>query len=264
MKTVLIAVLIVNALTCSIARQQLNGRFVVKTSWLNAGGSIVVYIAGMCGQPDQAFDKIKLPFAASEIYMRYSMFGFSPKKIGAWLDYVGLAGCSIVACSVGAKPLVYSGLSISQRAEEIYLLNPCAYSKSLRRRLLWPVRIGGVALEALSYALGWIAIIPLPPHGYYSLALLADQTFWIGFDPAGANDYFFAPNSMIVVSEHDEFLVAGADLYADYLGVDGRAKIDAGHADFSSDEGAKKYREAMGELAAKKSRIIMRRSGDDW
>lgn len=180
---IILVVLAINFLTCSLARLIQGGRFVYnKRPYPDYNGKMVL-IAGILGQPETTYGKIKMPYGGSG-YLNYSLFGFNPKNAGKQLkqfleskDHIVGTKDYIIGMDVGCKAIVYAGLIGERRV----LLSPYTHAIGLKAKDQTKISILSPILEVLTWALGWISIIPIirtKQKNWYSLALLADQLFW--------------------------------------------------------------------------------------
>ena len=179
-------VFLLNLITCFIARLLHGGRLIVdddKGSWFNTK---IYFIAGILNQPIRAFHYFSYR-GFCRVYLNYSVFGFNPKRAGKQLDKLMKDGDVVCGVSIGAKPIAYSTTNGFKRV----LINPCTHPEILQPKYFWLIRIFAPLFKLLTFLLGWISILPLisAEGGRYSLALLADQLFWIGYGyPGDTND----------------------------------------------------------------------------
>ncbi|MBR0403248.1 hypothetical protein IJI55_01720 [Candidatus Saccharibacteria bacterium] len=161
----------------------------------------VILVAGMFNQADSAFNLLRLP-NRHYVYANFSNLGFDAASAGKQLLRL-IKDNPIYGISIGAKVSAYA------EAEKAIWINPCIDPKTLKGNLYWPIKIGAPILEAVSCLLGVIAFLPIIPTGIagnYSIALLADQLFCIGY---GSPTVAPSDTKAIILSSQDEFLDNG-------------------------------------------------------
>lgn len=201
----ILIVLIVNIVTAGVARIVFSRRLKVTREFLlfdmNKARPVVLLVAGMMNQATKAFSFSR--FEGYDIcYLNFSMFGFNPRLAGRQIRELYKEGDVVLGISIGAKAAVYSG-----ETEQI-LINPCVFPETLQLKLRLPIKIFAPLIEFVSYGLGWLAILPVIPadSGRYSLALLADQLFAIGYGEPNRQLVEEGNIKGVVLSIRDEFL----------------------------------------------------------
>ena len=207
---VFVLIFAVNFITCLFVRLIWNGRAVIDDdtgSWCHKK---VFLLSGFLNQPETAYHFFDFT-GFHRIFLRYSILGFNPKTVAKQLESLMFAGDLVCGISIGAKPIVYSKTNAYDRV----LINPCTHPETLRPKYFQKVRILSPLAELLTYLLGWFAMIPVitvDHQNYFSLTLLIDQLFWIGYGNPGricadkAPDLGDLSTTGIIVSTEDEFL----------------------------------------------------------
>lgn len=158
-----------------------------------------ILVAGMFNQAGTAYSLLDLPDTYEYATANFSNLGFNASFAGLWLRIIA-KDKPIFGISIGAKVAAYSG------TRQAVLINPCVYPNTLKSSLYWPIKIFSPILEIISVALGLLAFLPIIPTsiaGNYSITLLADQLFWIGYgNPKVSENAKYG----IVLSNKDEFL----------------------------------------------------------
>lgn len=237
--------IVLNILTCLVARSIHGGRLKVVTTDgtdLKLAVPRVWLIAGMQAQAEPAFRFID--FGDYErVFLHYSCLGFNPKWAGRQLRSLLRADDVICGVSVGAQPIEYA---IVNRLCKCVMINPCCRPASLKPGLRRLLRVVTPCLEVLSYGLGWLAVLPLIPADFgkhISLALLADQLFWLTY---GEPELQHGDQYKVILSTQDEFL-DNAMLRKIYAGA-ATVEINTRHGFIGSEKAAELYDSAIKQL----------------
>lgn len=238
---VILVLYLINVVSYMLMRFDYGGKLIIndqtptdsKKTWL---------IAGLQNQPQMAYRYINVE-GYEKAYLEYSYFGFNPKAAAQQIEEIVSKGDVVCGISVGAKPLEYASL----QGARMILINPCTHPRALRSEFYYLTRCLSPIAEIMSYALGWIAVMPVIPADIgvrSSVALLVDELFWIGW-----GDPQFDPTDCgVVVSTEDEFLELES-LYHIYDGAD-FAEISTKHGRTGSNAkgDAVKYDNAINSL----------------
>lgn len=240
-KIVLILYLI-NVVSCAIVRLYHGGEFIINDQTPETSNKAWL-VAGLQNQPKTAYRYISIE-GYEKAYMEYSYLGFCPKAAARQIEDIVKTNDIVCGVSVGAKPIEYTENLGTIR---VILINPCSHPKALRPEFYYLTRCLSPLAEVISYALGWIAVIPIIPADIgvrTSIALLVDELFWIGWgDPqSDLTDYG------VVVSTEDEFLMQESlyQIYdcADFVEI--KTKHDRTGSNSNGD--AEKYEHAISSL----------------
>ncbi len=239
---ILLLLYLINVVSCMVVRFHYGGKLIIDDQTSDETSKVWL-IAGLQNQPQTAYRYIEIE-GYEKAYLKYSYLGFSPKAAAQQMGEIIEKDDVVCGVSVGAKPLEYAE---SLDEVRMILINPCGHPKALRPEFYYLTRCLSPLTEVVSYALGWIAVIPMVPADigvHSSVALLVDQLFWIGWgDPQ-----FNPTNCGVVVSTEDEFLEAES-LCDIYRGAD-FAEISTKHGRTGSNSNgdATKYERAINSL----------------
>lgn len=196
-----------------------------------------ILLAGFKNQPSNAFKTI--PFKNSRVItMSYSAFGFNPKTAGKQLDRLSRVEDTVLAISLGAKSVAYSKKEFSAIA-----INPCSFPGSLKPEIRDWFKSRALPLEILSFLLGWLSFLPVitADAGKYSLALLADQMFWISYGDPTEHKF-----SHIILGERD-WVLDNESIRNRYPGSH-FLSLDTSHASLNDEKDTKAYNEAIQKI----------------
>lgn len=135
-------------------------------------------------------------------------------------------------------------------------INPISHSDLLLPKVRLAIRFGSLLCLALTILLGWISLIPwcCRRGKHFSLAVLADQLFAMGFTPGAAKKSWQAAEMMGVITsqrpaddaEDGDGVVNNFEVkryFPNYIHVE---KVEAGHA--QTEKYGKRYLEAWRKL----------------
>ena len=196
-----------------------------KKKFPNYNGRVFL-IAGELSQPEKAYDRIEMPYSV-RVNMRYSLLGFNPKEAGKQLEALALSEDYIIGSSLGCKALIYSHRDDIKRV----MIDPATHSIILKAGLQMKLRHTPL-LVGLTYILGWLSAIPFIPTksgNFYSLALLADQLYWLYYGDPRFNDLGNLNKLSMIISTEDKKLV-GFIAESIYNGAALR-EVNASHCD---------------------------------
>lgn len=244
----ILALLLINAFSAAFQRLFVaKGELVMKRlSEFQYGRRNLAVIAGFWNQSDRAFQYIKFPERLNLFALNFSNFGYNPIAAGrAFLRPSMRAFDYICAISVGAKAVEYSTMFGTSR--RIMLICPCSHPTVLQPFFRWATRILSPVLELISFGLGWLAFLPIIPiklGGRASIALVADQLFWIAYGNPKVDGYQQAD---LVMSQDDELLLNG-ELERIYQTAHSKTTVDGLHARTDIPEMAGGYESAIAKI----------------
>ena len=207
--TLLVAWL-VNVATCLIFRLCHAGKMNIVVLHHKPGIKIWrFYIAGMMNQPDNAFRQIRNLNFGNTVLLKFSPFGWDPKKAAKQLETMLKPENENLCYSISVGDKVFRHLNPEIERKE-YVINPCSQAGLLQAKYRHLGKLAAV-LEAISILVGWFAIMPIAPVGrdgnrrviWYSLILLADQLWHIS---GRIPPYHTEHVKGVIKSEDDEFL----------------------------------------------------------
>lgn len=216
MSRIVIILLVLNVVSCFVVRRIRGGRMIVERPNIipisKNGTRMQILLAGMMNQPWQAYKRLSSVAEKSlasdiTVFAKFSNFGWSSNRAAKQLDELiyqtHVDKVEVYTISVGDKVVRQM---MSRAIDKIYAIDPCpspwVLNDDLQKKLPHLARL----LEATTFLLGWIAILPLIPTdaNRYSIALLADQLWEIS-----VNDNVMptrAYKTRLVLSRNDEFL----------------------------------------------------------
>lgn len=198
----LIVLSVINSLTCIMVRVWQGGRLVTSPKHNARAGPRVWLIAGLQSQPKTAYQRIDFP-GYDRMNLRFSNLGFNPYRAGTQLCDLVSERDVVCGVSLGSKVIECAKLEAFKMA---ILINPFTAQCLTKGLLPFVTQYISPILKLLSYALGWVAILPIVPVSLgerMSLALLIDQLFWVGrCNPK----HGFNQKYKVIVSARDEFL----------------------------------------------------------
>ncbi|MBR1875442.1 hypothetical protein IJ798_03665 [Candidatus Saccharibacteria bacterium] len=238
---VILIILALNILTALIVRVTHGGRLICDGAFPITDGKVIL-VAGMLSQPESAYQYID--FHNKVIgYLRFSSFGFNPKNAAYQLDEVIQPNDTVVGISIGCKPIIMSLVKCRRKI----LINPMTHSIILKAKNQMLIEYLAPLAEVLSYALGWISLIPFiktDTGDHYSLALLLDQLYWMYYGDPEDEDMDSLDNVGIVISNQDEFLENDI-ISSIYLKASGQFDIDTRHGHTANPKVAPLYQDAI-------------------
>lgn len=200
-------------------------------------------IAGFWNQSDRAFQYVNFEDDMNLIALNFSAFGYNPKNAGQQIARLLGFSDQICAISVGAKAVEYSiAYAIARR---IALICPCSHPSVLKPFLRRMVRIFAPVVEVVSFALGWLAFLPVVPiklGGHASITLIADQLFWIAYGNPVFQDN--RQRTGLVMSYADE-LLRNKELERIYQSAAIQITVEGLHARTDIPEMAEGYESAI-------------------
>ena len=246
MVKIIILVLLTNFITCLIARLIQGGRFTYNKNIYPAYNGKMILIAGMLSQPESAYQYINMPYGCSG-YLKFSLLGYNPKKSGKQLKELAKSKDYVIGISVGCKSIIYADSPGKKRI----LVNPCTHSITLKAEYQMLLQYLSPILEVVSYALGWLSILPVIKTKLgdrYSLALLADQLFWIYYGDPEYEKTASQVGTGLILSKSDEFLEN--DIISEIYRRSSIEKVPARHGFIASQYVAQYFNEAINKLLA--------------
>lgn len=245
-KMVIITILVVNFITCLIARLIQGGRFTYDRSESPDYNGKMILIAGMLSQPESAYRFIEMPYGG-KMYLNFSVFGYNPKTSGKQLASLTKSQDYVIGVSVGCKSIIFSHRPMVRRV----LVNPMTHSIILKPKYQMLIQYLSPLAEVASYAIGWLAIIPFiksDTGNYYSIALLVDQLYWMYYGDPHFNDLGLLNNTGVVISTEDEFLEN--DIIKGIYGGAMFEETETRHGHLANPHVADQYNEAINSLLA--------------
>lgn len=244
----IIALLSINIFTAALYRLFITAKreFVVKPlteHWPNYHNLFLV--AGFWNQADRAYQYLRLPDDANVYALNFSVFGYNPKIAGNQITRLIFPGDDICAISVGAKAVEYS--TAFSDARRIALICPCSHPTVLKPFFRWATRILSPLLEVVAFGLGWLAFLPIIPiklGGHASVALVADQLFWIAYGDPRVDEY---PRTGMIFS-HDDELLRNGELQRIYCSANQQLSVEGLHARTDDPAMAEEYESALAEI----------------
>lgn len=243
-QTQILALLLVNIFSATLYRLFIaRGELVRKyLSDYRIGQRNVYLIAGFWNQADRAYQYIDFPEDVNLIALNFSVFGYHPRHAGRRISRSVVLSDDICAISIGAKAVEYS--TTFAIARHVALICPCSHPRALKRRYFWTIRLLSPLLEVISALFGWLAFLPIIPiklGGHASIALVADQLFWMAYGDPENDDY---RRVGLVMSHADEFLRNGT-LERIYQAAPVQLTVEGLHARTDLPEMAGEYASAI-------------------
>lgn len=207
-------------------------------------------VAGLLNQPETAFKHINIP-GYTKVYVKFSPFGYSGATMGKTINALRQDEDIILGISIGSLA------TLNAKMDKAILINPCCNAKMLKKSLYWLIKIFSPIAEIISLTLGWFSFIPIIPaqEGHYSLALLIDQLFNMGYGHMTNNPH---TQTKIIISKKDEFLI-NEEIIRYFKKKDplcGIANIDTMHARIGDPKDAPKYQAAIDYFLKEQEQII--------
>ncbi len=246
-KTQLVVLLLINVFSAALYRLLIaRGKLVLKRlSGFRSGRHNLFLVAGFWNQADRAYQYIRFPDEVNRYALNFSAFGYNPRVAGEQIAQLLYPKDSICAISVGAKAVEYSALF--DWARRVTLICPCSHPSVLKPFFRWATRILSPLLELVSFGLGWLAFLPIIPiklGGRASVALVADQLFWIAYGNPKVDVY---RHTGLIMSRDDELLLNG-ELERIYQTASPQITVSGLHARTDILEMAGEYESAISNI----------------
>lgn len=148
----------------------------------NDSNKLAFCIAGLLNQPERAFEHIDIP-GYKKVYVKFSPIGYSGVTLGKIINALHQITIRYYHEDIILGISIGSLAALNAKMDQTILINPCCDAKMLKKSLYWLIKIFSPIAEIISLALGWLSFIPIIPaqEGYYSIALLVDQLFNMGY-----------------------------------------------------------------------------------
>lgn len=236
LKLIITLIFVFNILTAWVVRN-LKGKFKVRT-WINydapPSGKKVCLVSGFRNQPDVAFGLIDFSRCRKIVWLMYSNFGFNMNLAARQMYEVCTAGYGTEVFAISFGAMVHQHANLRKGV----LIDPCINPEVILEPYRQKFRRNAIIYGALSAILGWLAFIPVIPvekpalSGIalspvrYSLALLADQMYYIGYSETKVKE---SRGVTLVLSNYDG-LLDNERIIRDFRAAR-VIMIPAGHAD---------------------------------